>query len=162
MSEPWAERSEQRGIRPRANVVEHLLVCVRPALRVNTEGDKDNRRAAWKARDAAQEARNGHLVGPDKRHATLKSREPGLELLAPEPADVSVPNHQEDLPGFGEYAQDVIDQARKIVDDRDRSLVLAKRRAAEESLIHRGEKEGPSPEKAPADTCVRIQLRGRR
>ena len=109
----------------------------------------DDRRVGWKARDAAQDFWKRQLVGPDKCHAIAKSREPGLELPTPEPADGSGPDHHEDLPGLGEYAQDVIDQARKIVDDRDRSLVLAKWRAAEESLIHRGEQERRRREKLP-------------
>ena len=68
-------------------VGEHLLVRVRPALRVRAEGEIDDRRVGWKARDAAQDIWKGQLVGPDKRHAIAKSREPGLELSAPELAD---------------------------------------------------------------------------
>ena len=104
---------------------------------------------AWKARDAAQDILKRQLVGPDKCHATAKSCELGLELSTPELADGSGPDHHEDLPGLGEYPQNVIDQARKIVDDRDRTLVLAKWALAEPSLIHRGEEERRPREKLP-------------
>ncbi|MGZ5083813.1 MAG: hypothetical protein ACXWBZ_10615, partial [Usitatibacter sp.] len=88
-------------------------------------------------------------VGPGECHAIAKSRELALELSTPELADASRPDHHEDLPRPGQHAQNVVDQARKVVDDRDRSLVLAKGRAAEVSLIHRGEEERRPREKLP-------------
>src|SRR5688500_4230858 len=100
-----------------------MLGRVRPALRVGAEGLIDDRRVGWKARDAVQDIRKRQPVRPDKGHATLKSREPGLELWTHESTDGSGAGHHEDVPGLGEYPQDVIDQARQIVDDRDRSLV---------------------------------------
>ena len=116
----------------------------------------------WKARDAAQDVFKRQLVGPDKCHAIAKSCEPDLELSTPELTDGSGPDHHEDLLRLGEYTQNVIDHAREIVDDRDRTLVLAQWRIAEESLVHRGEEERRFREKLSADACVRIQPPGRR
>ena len=53
----------------------------------------------------------------------------------------SGPHHHEHLPGLGQQLQDVVDEPRKIVDDRDGGLVLAKRRVAEISLIDGREQE---------------------
>ena len=47
----------------------------------------------------------------------------------------SGPQHHEHLPGVGQHLQDVVDQPRKIVDDRDGGFVLAQWRVAEISLI---------------------------
>ena len=70
----------------------------------------DNRRIAWKARDAALNFFKRQLAGPDKCHAIAKPCELALELSTPEPADSSGPDHHEDLLRLGEYAQNVIDQ----------------------------------------------------
>src|SRR5688572_13615655 len=101
----------------------------------------------WKARAAAQDFCEGHLIGPDKRHATPESCEPCRKLLAPEPAGACVPDYHEDLPGLGEYPPDVVDEARKITESRDRSLILARWRVAEPSLIHGSEQERRPGEK---------------
>ena len=117
-------------------VGEYLLVRVRAALRVGAEGEIEDRRVTGKARDTAQDILKGKLVGPYKCHAIAKSFEVALERSTPELAECAGPDHHEDLPGLGQYLQNVIDYVRKIVDDRDRTFVLPKRRAAKVSLIH--------------------------
>ena len=141
MSEYRAERGEHRSIGRGVKVGEHLLVGIRPALCVRAEGQIDDRRVAGKARDAAQDVWQRQVVGPDECQAIAKSCELALEHAAPEPAERSGPDHHEDLLGVGQYLQDVIDQARKIVDDRDRGLVVRQGRVAQESLVHRSEQE---------------------
>ena len=141
MSEQRGERSEHRGVGRGVKVGEHLLVGIRPALRVRAEGQIDDRRVARKARDAAQDVRQRQLVGPDEGQAIAKSRELALEHAAPELAERSGPDHHEDLLGLGQYLQDVVDQARKVVDDRDRGLVVAEGRVTQVSLVHRSEQE---------------------
>ena len=79
MSEQWAERSKQGGIRRGVKVGEHLLVRVRPALRVRAEGEIDDRRVAWKARDAAQDvlqgtARRTRQMSRDREIVRTRSR----------------------------------------------------------------------------------------
>src|SRR6186997_98087 len=59
----------------------------------------------------------------------------------PEPADLTRPQHHEQLLGPGEQLQDVVDESWKIVVDGDCGLVLAKWRAAEIPLIDGGEQE---------------------
>ena len=59
----------------------------------------------------------------------------------PELADLSGPHHHEHLPGLGQQLQDVLDDARKIVGDRDRGLVLSKRSVTEIPLIDGREQE---------------------
>ena len=71
----------------------------------------------------------------------MKSLELLLELATPESAERSGPDHHEHLPGLGQQLQDVIDEPRKVVGDRDGGLVLAKRRVAEKSLIDGREQE---------------------
>ena len=72
MAEQRAMRAKQGGIRRGVKVGEHLLVRIRPALRVRAEGEIDDRRVAWKARTAAQDLRKGQIVGPDERQPTAE------------------------------------------------------------------------------------------
>ena len=71
----------------------------------------------------------------------MKSPELVLELATPELAELSGPHHHEHLPGLGQQLQDVIDDSRKVVDDRDGGLVVPKRRVAQISLIDGREQE---------------------
>jgi len=136
VSEKRAQRSEHGGIGLGVKVGEHLLVRIRPALRVGAEGQIDDRRVAWKARDAAQDIRQRQLVGPDECQAIVKSCELGLERASPKLADRSGPDHHEDTLGLGQHPQDVIDQARKVVGGRDRSLVVTEWRVLQVALVH--------------------------
>ena len=49
--------------------------------------------------------------------------------------------HHEHLPGLGQQLQDLIDELRDIVRDRDRGLVLAQRRVAQKPLIDSREQQ---------------------
>src|SRR6478609_2315263 len=120
---------------------EHSLVGIRPTLRVRAEGDIQDRRVPWKARTPTQDLRKGEIGGPDKRQPFAKTFELLLELSTPESSQLSGPHHHEHLPGPGKQLQDVIDECRKIVDDSDGGLVLAKRRVSKKSLIDRREQE---------------------
>ena len=64
-----------------------------------------------------------------------------VELSTPESAEQSRARHDEHLPGLGQQLQDLIDQPRRVVDDRDGGLVLAKWRVAQKSLIDGREQE---------------------
>ena len=90
---------------------------------------------------ATQDLRKGQIVGPDKRQPFAKTLELLLELSTPELSQLSGSHHHEHLLGLGKQLQDVIDESRKIVRDRDGGLVLAKRRVAKKSLIDRREQE---------------------
>ena len=56
-------------------------------------------------------------------------------------AELSGPRDHEDLPGLGQHLEDVIDESRKIVGDRDGGLVLPKRCVAQISLVDGREQE---------------------
>ena len=71
----------------------------------------------------------------------MKSREVLLEFTTPECAELPGAHHHEDLPGLGQQLQDLIDELREIVVDRDCGLVLPKGRVAQISLIDGGEQE---------------------
>ena len=134
-------RRKQGGIRRGAKIGEHSLVRIRPALRVRAERDIEDRRVVWQAGTAAQDLRKGQLVGPDECQAIVKSRELLLELSTPELAERSGPHHHEHLPGLGQHLEDVIDESRKIVGDRDGGLVFPKRCVAQVSLVDGREQE---------------------
>ena len=55
--------------------------------------------------------------------------------------ELSGPRDDEDLPGLRQHLKDVIDESRKIVDDRDGGLVLPKRCVAQISLVDGREQE---------------------
>ena len=122
-------------------VGEYSLVRVRSALRVRAEGDIQNRRVAWQARTATQDLGERQIVGPDKRQPPAKAFELLLELAPPEMAELPRPHQHEHLTGLRKHLQDVVDESRKIVGDRDRSLVLARRRVAKKSRVDRREEE---------------------
>ena len=86
-------------------------------------------------------SREGQIVGPDKRQPAVKAFELLLELPTPERRQLSGAHHHEHLPGLRKQLQDVIDESRKIVGDRDGSLVLSKRRVAKKSSIDRREQQ---------------------
>ena len=71
----------------------------------------------------------------------MKSPELVLELATPELADGSGPHHHEHLPGLGQQLQDALDDARKVIDDRDRGLVVPERCVTEILLIHGREQD---------------------
>ena len=89
----------------------------------------------WQACTAAQGFLNGQIVEPDKCQPVVKSPELVLELATPELADWSGPHHHEHLPGLGQQLQDVLDDARIVVDDRDSGLVVPERGVIEIPLI---------------------------
>ena len=122
-------------------VGEYSLVRIRSALRVRAEGDIQNRRVAWQARTAAQDLGERQIVGPDERQPPAKAFELLLELAPPEMAQLPGPHQHEHLPGLRQHLQDVVDESRKIVGDRDRGLVLAERRVAKKCLVDRREEE---------------------
>ena len=83
-AEVHAVRRKQGSIRRGVKFGEYSLVRIRCSGRVGAEGEIENRRVLWKARTAAQDLRKRQIVGPDKRHAIVKSLELALELLTPE------------------------------------------------------------------------------
>ena len=141
---------------------EQSLVRIRRSCRVRAENDIHDRRVVWQARTAAQGFRNGQIVEPDKCQPVVKSPELVLELATPELADLSGPDHHEHLLGLGQQLQDVLDDARIVVDDRDSGLVVPKRGVTEILLIDGREQASACRERAAVDTCARIPRRGRR
>ena len=117
---------KQGSVRGCVQVGEHAVVGIRPTLRVGDQGHVKDRRTAWQGGTAPHDLLNGQIVGPDERQPAVKSRELVFELSTPERAQRSRAHHHEDLPGLGKQLQNVIDQLREIVDDRDGRLVVPK------------------------------------
>ena len=124
-------RRKQGRIGRGVKLGEHSLVRIRRPRRVRAESDIQDRRVVWQARTAAQDFRKGQIVEPDKCQPVVKSPELVLELATPELAELSGPHHHEHLPGLGQQLQDVLDDARIVVDDRDSGLVVPKRGVTE-------------------------------
>ena len=143
---PWPSSglnaAEHGGIRAGMKVGEHSLVRIRPALRISSEGDIEDRRVGRKARAAAHYFRKRQVVGPDERQPLVKalelgSRAPDARIVRCGPAPVTTNT----CFVSGKQLQDVVDDSRKIVDDRDGCFVLAKRRVAKISLVDSREHE---------------------
>ena len=114
---------------------EHSFVCKRNPRAVRRENDIHDRRVLWQACTAAEGFLNGQLVEPDKCQLVVKAPELVLELATPELADWSGPHHHENLPGLGQQLQDVLDDARKVIDDSDSGFVVPERCVTEILLI---------------------------
>ena len=140
-AEIHAMRRKQWSIGRGAEVGEHPLVRIRRSCRVRAECHIENRRVVGQARTAAQDLWKRKIVEPDKSQPIVKPPELVLELAMPELADLSGPQHHEDLPGPGQHLEDVIRHSRKIVGGRDGGLVLPKRCVAQVSLIDGREQE---------------------
>ena len=139
--EHHALQREERRIGRRAKVGEHPLVRVVPARRIRPKGQVEDGRVAGKARAASHDLLQGQIIGPAEREPVVKSREVFLELSMPECAELIGAHHHEHLPGLGQQLQDLIDELRDIVRDRDRGLVLPEGRVAQKPLIDSGEQK---------------------
>ena len=116
------------------NVREHPIVGIRGARGVRAEREIEDGRVRRQARSAAQNLGKGQIVGPDECHSIAKPLELSLEYSTPGLAELSRPHDHEYLPGLGPQLQDVVDEAREILPDRDRGLIVRKR-IAQKTLI---------------------------
>ena len=92
------------------------------------------------------------IIGPNERNSIGKRRELSAHFSRPKLFIRRLSDHHGDRPGVGQYAQDILDNGRKIVRDRNDGIIVRETGRLNSTLLHgskhhrsRGKELPPAP-----------------